>query len=55
MALHKFVAFCPGCQKTLVSDTTRIRAEEAAQVHFLITDHRAIIGQYYEPRIFRGA
>lgn len=55
MALHKFLAFCPACHKTLIGDTTRIRADEAAQVHFLVTNHRAIIGQCYDPRIFRGA
>lgn len=55
MALHKFLAFCPECHKTLIGNTTGIKAEEAAQVHFLVTNHRAIVGQYYEPRIFRGA
>lgn len=52
---REWIAICHLCGGRILSDVgaTKGQAEEAAMIHFLTADHRAIIGRQYEPVIYQ--
>lgn len=50
---HEWIAICHLCGGRILSDVgaTKGQAEEAAFIHFLGTDHRAVVGRQFEPVI----
>jgi len=56
MTRHEYVAICHRCMRILSEvGATRGQAEDAAFIHFLATDHRAIVGRQIQPVIHQEA